>query len=158
MRKTVFTIIALLSLALIIPNQNGHAADPAGKRTNSQSVYVPVYSSIRYFNDDMVGLSVKISIRNTDPALPIRLNHARYYDNQGTFIRDFLEKPADIPAFGTQEIFIKQSELRGDTGANFKIDWTADKPASPPLIEAVMIGTRGVNSFAFTSRGVVISP
>lgn len=134
------------------------AADAIAARSKGSSIYVPVYSSIRYFNDKQIDLSVKISIRNTDPEIPITILSADYFDNHGVSVRRFVEAPVVLPGFGTHELFIKQTELRGDTGANLAVKWSSDRPAAPPLIESVMIGTMGVSNFAFTSRGVTIPP
>ncbi len=48
---------------------------------------------------------------------------------------------------------MKESDLRGGSGANFIVKWKADVPANRPIIEAVMIGARGQQGISFTSRG-----
>ncbi len=147
----------LLLSAMVFIHAPLATADAPGRSTG-QRVYVPVYSSIHYLNDTQYSLAVTISIRNIDPDHGLRVTSAQYYDNHGKRVRDFLEQPLNLPGFGSMELFIPQAELRGDTGSNFLIRWEADGQILPPLIEAVMVGSRGSGGIAFTSRGVVIGP
>ena len=48
---------------------------------------------------------------------------------------------------------VKESDMRGGSGANFIVKWKADVPVNRPIFEAVMIGTRGQQGISFTSRG-----
>lgn len=156
--KSLFSI--LLSAVVLGHGPTAGAEPPAGAlpRATGQSVYVPVYSSIRHLNDTQYSLAVTISIRNIDPERSLKVTSAHYYDNHGDPVRNFLAEPRHLPGFGSMELFIPQAELRGDTGSNFLIHWEADAPALPPLIEAVMVGSRGAGGIAFTSRGVAIGP
>jgi hypothetical protein len=44
---------------------------------------VPVYSSVRFLEGWLLDLEVTVSIRNTDPAHPIRVEAVRYFGNDG---------------------------------------------------------------------------
>jgi hypothetical protein len=48
---------------------------------------------------------------------------------------------------------VKESDMRGGSGANFIVKWKADVPVNMPVLEAVMIGARGQQGISFTSRG-----
>ena len=49
------------------------------------------------------------------------------------------------------------SDDAGGAGANFIIVWRADEPVTPPVIEAVMIGVLGNQSFSFKTEGKVLA-
>ncbi|RPI90296.1 MAG: DUF3124 domain-containing protein [Spirochaetales bacterium] len=128
------------------------------KRVKAQTLYVPVYSHI-YYGDrekDYILLSATLSIRNTDMARPITLLSADYYDSKGKFIEKFIVKPVTLGPLETIRYIVKESDTRGGSGANFIVKWSAVAPSTIPIIEAVMIGTRGQQGISFTSRGQVI--
>jgi len=56
----------------------------------------------------------------------------------------------------TVEYIVAQTDVSGGSGANFLVRWTSEAPASPLLVEAVMIGTSAQQGISFTSRGVVV--
>lgn len=126
------------------------------KKTLSQTIYVPIYSSIQQQDRRITSLAVTISIRNVDPHAGLTVMSAEYYDNRGDPIKTFVANEVVLPPLATTEIFIQSTELREGTGANFLVRWKADKPTLSPLIEAIMIGRVGTTGLAFSSRGVVI--
>lgn len=144
--------LALLALSATLPAR----ADDRAPRSRGQVLYVPVYSAISYLDKNRFSLAVTISINNTDPANGLEVTAARYYDNDGAFVRDFLDAPTTLDPLGTTQLFIGSSEYRDDVGANFIIEWQADQPISPPLVEAIMVGSKGTQGLAFTSRAVVV--
>jgi hypothetical protein len=121
--------------------------------SKGQSVYVPVYSHIytgpRSFKLDLTGI---LSIRNTDPANPITIVAADYYDSEGNLIRHYLTEPLQLKAMASTRYIIEMTDKKGGSGANFIVRWTSKKEVNAPLIESVMIGTR----ISFVSRGQVI--
>lgn len=126
------------------------------QKTLSQTIYVPIYSSIQQLDRSSTNLAVTISIRNIDPHTGLTVLSAEYYDNRGDLIKTFVVNEVVLVPLATAEIFIPSTELREGTGANFLVRWKADKPTLPPLIEAIMIGRVGTTGLAFSSRGVVI--
>jgi hypothetical protein len=50
-----------------------------------QTVYVPIYSHIYYYNSQVqvMNLSATLSVRNTDSTHPIILTAVKYYDTDG---------------------------------------------------------------------------
>lgn len=144
--------LALL-VALVMPVR---ANDNQAPRSRGQVLYVPVYSAISYLDQSRFSLAVTISINNTDPENELEVTAARYYGNDGAFVRDFLGAPTTLAPLGTTQLFIGSSEYRDDVGANFIIEWHSDEPISPPLVEAIMVGSKGTQGLAFTSRAVVV--
>jgi len=121
-----------------------------------QKVYVPVYSAIGFLSQEAVDVAVTLSFRNLDRATPITIKSSVYYDTGGKEIGDLLEGLRTLAPFGSTQVLIRQQDFSGDVGANVVVEWSADQPVTPPLFEAVMVGARGTQAFAFTSRGVVL--
>ena len=96
-------------------------------------------------------MSTHVSIRNTDPSAAVKIVSARYYNTDGKLLREFLAKPQAIPPLGTFELYVPRSDSSGGSGANFIIDWTADKPANPPLVEALHADIREARTLLFVT-------
>jgi hypothetical protein len=134
------------------------AAQDAPPRSAGQSLYLPIYSHL-YHGDvnprtgkpSETLVSTHVSIRNTDPALAVTIISARYYNTDGKLLREFLAKPQAIPPLGTFELYVPRSDSSGGSGANFIIDWTADKPANPPLVEALHADIREARTLLFVT-------
>ncbi|MDP2499046.1 MAG: DUF3124 domain-containing protein [Candidatus Palauibacterales bacterium] len=120
----------------------------------SESVYVPDYSHVYHGAGlSRFPLTTTLSVRNTDPERAITLRSVRYYDTDGELTRRFLEEPRRLGPLGTADFVVQEHDVSGGTGANFIVDWSADRPVSQPVIESVMIGTRSGQGISFTSRG-----
>ena len=133
----------ILGLLLALAASSATAQSTAVARLSGQTLYLPVYSHIWHGDLDSRGqpvkalLSVLISIRNTDPANPIRLLSARYFDTAGKQIKEYVPAAVSIPPMGTHELFIPRDDDTGGSGANFVISWNAPAPSSAPIVEAV---------------------
>lgn len=160
MRQTF--VLAVLSL-LVLAAQPA-AAQEAPPLSRGQMVYVPVYSHIPHGNLDSRGqpaillLSSALSIRNTDPGHAMLLTSARYYDTTGKVLREFVTAPIPLAAMASTEFFVEHKDTTGGSGANFVVEWSAEKPVNPPVIETVNAYFFGTQSVAFTSPGRVIRP
>ncbi len=134
------------------------AAQDAPPRTTGQSLYLPIYSHL-YHGDvnprtgkpSETLVSTHVSIRNTDPASAVKIVSARYYNTDGTLLREFLAKPQLIPPLGTFELYVPRSDSSGGSGANFIIDWTAEKPVNSPLVEALHADIREARTLLFVT-------
>lgn len=125
--------------------------------SHGQLVYVPVYSHITYRDADKpYAFAANVSIRNTDRKNPIAVTSARYYDNDGKLLREYLETPRVLEPLGTTTVVVLQSDMTGGMGANFLVEWGAEQAVSEPVIEAVMVGQQEVRAAAFRSPGHVI--
>jgi hypothetical protein len=127
-------------------------------RVLGQTHYVPVYSHV-YTGDRATpfNLTATVSIRNTDPHLPILIKAVDYFNTEGKMVRRFLPEPKMLAPMASLGFSIPESDTTGGSGANFLVQWRARKPVFPPLVESVMIGTRGQQGISFTSRGVALS-
>lgn len=144
----------VLFLMLLLGLSNGAPAQEFAL-TTGQSLYLPIYSHVLYGNANVVGkpsqypLSAMVSLRNTDPRLPIRFLSARYYDTAGKVLREYLPRPVVLPPFGTLELFVERNDMSGGSGANFVMVWQAEKPANPPVVEAVHADITGNRTLSF---------
>jgi hypothetical protein len=141
----------LIGLALMPPSS------PAQTLSQGQLVYVPIYSHIYYGDRERtILLTGTLSVRNTDPAQPIILLQADYYDNDGKLIRKHIIQPITLGPLGSTRFIVKASDTSGGSGASFLVRWKAASPANEPIMEGVMIGTSMGQGISFTSRGVAI--
>lgn len=129
-----------------------------------QTLYLPIYSDLWHGDlgsrnlPDKTALSALVSIRNTDPAQPIRVLSARYHDTQGRLLRDFVPKVRSVPPLGTLELFIERAESAGGSGASFLIRWQADRPVNPPVVEAVHADLRNPRTISFITVARPVRP
>lgn len=160
MRRLPALLVALLLSLSALPQAK--AAEPP-QASKGQSVYVPVYSHIWHGNLDRSGkpqtllLSSMLSIRNTDPDNGLTVRSVRYYDTAGKMIREFLPQPARLGPMASTDIFIEHKDDTGGTGANFVVQWSADRAINAPMVEVVNAYFFGPHSLAFTSPGKVIA-
>jgi hypothetical protein len=151
----------LLLTALWLLTGPAVAADISA--STGQMVYVPVYSHIWHGNLDARGkpqmllLSSMLSIRNTDPEDGMTVRSVRYYDTAGKMLREYLPHPARLGPMASTDLFVEHKDDSGGSGANFVVEWSADRPISPPIIETVNAYFFGPHSLAFTSPGRVIA-
>lgn len=149
-----FLALSLLGLPALA------AAQPVPPLVSGQSLYLPVYSHL-YHGDvhpktgkpSETLVSTHVSIRNTDMKSAIRITSARYYNTDGKLLREYLAAPKNIPPLGTHELFVPRSDSSGGSGANFIIDWSSDRPANPPLVEALHADIREARTLLFVTTG-----
>jgi hypothetical protein len=133
-------------------------------RSKGQALYLPIYSHIWHGDVNSSGrpvktlVSVLVSIRNTDPVKSIRLVSAQYYDTDGKRIKEYIAAPSVIKPMGTYEIFVPLSDDTGGSGANFVVNWQAESPASPPLVEGVHANIPAGRSIVFVTTARPILP
>jgi hypothetical protein len=135
------------------------AGAPASAPTTStgRAVYVPAYSHIYSRGGQPLLLEVTLSVRNTDPELPVRIERVRYYDTQGRLIRELADAPLTLAPLQTASYLVEKRDIEGGSGANFIVEWSADEAVNPPIFEAVMIGVDNAQSVSFTSRAQPIA-
>lgn len=152
-------LFALLALLLATPVL---AAEPP-QASRGQSIYVPVYSHIWHGNLDSKGkpqtllLSSMLSIRNTDPDDSLTVRSVRYYDTAGKLLKEYMVQPARLGPMASTDVFLEHKDNQGGTGANFVVQWSAERPISTPIVEVVNAYVFGPQSLAFTSPGKVIA-
>jgi hypothetical protein len=117
------------------------------------SVYSQIYSRSEHKTHD---LTVTVSIRNPNPTDTIYIEKAEYFDNHGTSVRTYFDKPIYLAPMETAEIIIDERDKIGGTGANFLFDWKIKQTSTNPFFEAIMISTSGQQGISFTTKGVEI--
>lgn len=167
-RVTVQLLISLvISLALVACTSSQPNPKPTPqlkvitlnnvKAVEGQTVYVPVYSHIYTVNQNQtMDLAVTLSVRNTDLTNPIIISSVRYYNTNGELVRQYLEQPVELRPLASAEFVVNQEDTSGGVGANFIVEWLAQKQVSNPVIEAVMMNTMGNQGISFVSPGRVI--
>jgi hypothetical protein len=132
-------------------------SSPSGVSLYSwQSLYLPIYSHL-YHGDintrtgkpSETLVSAHVSIRNTDPRASLQVTSARYYNTEGKLLREFLPRPQSVAPLGTYELFIPRADASGGSGANFIIEWAAERPINAPLVEALHADIREARTLLF---------
>jgi len=116
-------------------------------------VYVPVYSRLFLSKDSFWEMGTTLSIRNTDPDQSLYVYEIDYFDTAGDLIERFLDQPHELQPMATVTLTLPQWDKRGGSGANFLVRWSGDADINNPIIEVVMAGTRGQQSFSFIRPG-----
>jgi len=116
--------------------------------------YVPIHSTVRAGDGrTRIDLAVTLSIHNASETRPLTLGRIDYFDGAGRLVQAYLTRPVAVRPFGTVEIFVAKADVRGGTGANFVVGWSADGAIAEPVVEAVMIGDFADQSYSFVSLG-----
>jgi hypothetical protein len=127
------------------------------KLLKGQTIYVPAYSHIYYGDTEQpFYLTVTLSIRNTDPDLPITIDSVEYYDTDGKLIKRYTENAVKLGAMASTRYVVKESDKTGGSGANFIVRWKSDAKVTEPITESIMISTQTQQGVSFTSRGQAI--
>ena len=155
-KKYFYACLCILIFAFPIRGLN------AGERvglSDGQTIYVPAYSHIYSGNREIPFLlTVTLSIRNIDPHHPIKITAVDYYETQGKLLKKYIDNPLLLKPLESSRYIVSESDRSGGSGANFIVQWKADKFINPPIVESIMIGTRSGQGVSFTSRGRVIIP
>jgi Protein of unknown function (DUF3124) len=116
--------------------------------------YVPVYSSVSISQGKVrADFSVTLSIHNASEMRPLVLRRIAYFDTNGKMVESYLKAPVALKPFSTIEVFVPTTDVRGGTGANFVVDWSATGEIAEPVVEALMFGGLGSGHYAFISQG-----
>lgn len=118
------------------------------------TIYVPAYSSVAFANNSQLyDLAITLSVRNTDPGLPIVIDSVQYHHQDGRLVREFLKIPLRIAPLAVLEFFIREADTSGGTASSFLVGWAGDPAVNIPLVESVMVGTAGNQGISFTCQG-----
>jgi hypothetical protein len=79
-----------------------------------------------------------------------------YYATQGKLLKGYLKKVEILKPLESLRYIVSEGDKAGGSGANFMVEWQADKMVNPPIIESIMIGAQSSQGISFTSRGRVI--
>lgn len=128
------------------------------KAVHKATIYVPIYSAI-YYEDRRrtIDLAATLSVRNTDMKNSIILRSVDYYSTDGKLVKKYLTAPVELGPMSTADFIVARTDVSGGAGANFMVDWLANKAVSAPIAEAVMVSTGSSQSISFVSRGETIA-
>ncbi len=125
--------------------------------SHGQSIYVPVYSHIYHGDQERkFNLTATLSIRNTNLKKDIILHSIDYFDSNGELLKNYLDVPIVLKKFSTIRYIIKAKDKSGGSGAKFIVRWKSKELSNAPIIEAIMISTKGQQGISFVSRGQAI--
>ncbi len=103
-----------------------------------------------------MNLSATLSIRNTDLTNSIIITSVRYYDSDGKLIRQDIKSPVELKPLASTDFFIAADDTSGGSGANFIVEWVAEKTVYEPVIEAIMISTSSSQGISFVSPAKIL--
>ncbi|MCM2370166.1 DUF3124 domain-containing protein [Aporhodopirellula aestuarii] len=124
---------------------------------DGQRLYVPAYSHVYHREGDPHLLTVTLHIRNTDVDDEIVVTSVRYFDTGGKELRSMLKKPLKLAPLAATEFVIEREDKSGGSGASFIVEWRAGTEVNQPIVETVMIDTKGQQGISFISPGVILS-
>ena len=134
-------------------------ADEKNGLSDGQMIYVPAYSHIYHGDRERAFLlTVTLSIRNIDLNQPIKITAVDYYETQGKLLKKILNTPKILNPRESIRYVIPERDKTGGSGANFVVEWHADRFVNPPIAESIMIGAQSGQGISFTSRGRVMMP
>ncbi len=124
---------------------------------DGQRLYVPAYSHVYHQKGEPYFLTVTLNIRNTDVDDEIVVTSVRYFDTAGKEVRSLLNKPLRLSPLAATEFVIEREDKLGGSGASFIVEWKAGTEVNQPLVETIMIDTRGQQGISFIAQAVILS-
>ncbi|MGK7953423.1 MAG: DUF3124 domain-containing protein [Xenococcaceae cyanobacterium] len=123
-----------------------------------QKIFVPFYSQIYQPEGfSRLDLSGTLSIHNTSETDKIRVTKVGYFNTSGKLVKKCLEGSHSILSpMATTQFGITRQDDSGGPGANFIVEWVAEKSVSDPVVETVMVATSGTQGYTFITSGRVI--
>ena len=153
--KRLFWFTGLAAMALFF---SGGPALAGVKLVKGQTVYIPSYSNVIsgppiYMT---VPLRANLVIHNTDPSQAITIARIDEYNTEGQKVSSYLTAPVSLNPMGAMRVVVKESKKEAEgLGANFIIQWQAEKKVTEPIIECLIIGSLGAQGFSFATQGRV---
>ena len=147
------------SLAALVLFSSGGTALAAVKLVKGQTIYIPSYANVIsgppiYM---VVPLRANLVIHNTDPDQTISIARIDEYNTEGQKVSSYLTAPVILNPMGAMRVVVKESKKEAEgLGANFIIQWQAEKKVTEPIIECLIIGSLGAQGFSFATQGRII--
>lgn len=133
---------------------------PVSDRWYSQTVYLPVHSSVFYGNQKrgpkVFNVAATIVVCNTDMVNPVQITEARYVGGNGKTVRQFLSAAVVLGPLESLNMVVDEADVEGGIGASCIVHWNALVPVTEPVVQAVMIGTQSSQGISFVTEGHVL--
>ena len=152
-------LVWFTSLVALVFFLSGGTAAAAVKLVKGQTVYIPSYANVIsgppiYMT---VPLRANLVIHNTDPSQAITVARIDEYNTEGQKAGSYLTAPVVLNPLGAMRVVVKESKKEAEgLGANFIIQWQAEKKVTEPIIDCLIIGSLGAQGFSFTTQGRII--
>ena len=118
------------------------------------ALYVPAYSRLSLAKGSHpIDLAVTLYVHNASDTKPLVVERIAYRDTAGALVQDYLSAPVAVRPFSTIEVFVPTSDVRGGTGASFVVGWAAAGPIAEPVVETLILGSSGSQSYSFVGQG-----
>jgi hypothetical protein len=127
------------------------------QHSKGQTIYIPAYSHV--FTGPRANpynLAITLAIRNTDPGNGLIVTAIDYHDHNGRLIRRHAPSPVSLPPLSSSYVHLEEKDTSGGFAPKFVVRWEAQRPVTPPIVEAVMIGATSGQGISFVSQGQVI--
>lgn len=141
-------IAALLCLAAGAPAQEPPAL------SQGQILYLPLVNHVFLgAKNRPFALTKTFSFRNRDRQQAVTLSSLEYFNDQGKSLGKLLKSPRVLKPLASIQIPIKspQSGEQMEGAPCLIVRWKADEPASPPLVQCIMIGATGQQGISFST-------
>lgn len=159
MSKNVKQMVLMTLVAIILLFNLSGSATGAAKLVKGQTVYIPSYANVMSGPPLLmvVPLRANLIIHNTDPSQAITIDRIDHYDTDGKLAYKYLENPVSLNPLAATRVIVREPK-KGDegVGANFIVQWHAEKPVNKPIIDCLMLGTLGNQGFSFSSQGRIM--
>lgn len=155
MERYLFRLIMLAVVtAVLCPPASG--AEQGGEQV-LRTVYVPVYSHVYGApRSRALNLTTTLMVRNTDPNESIQVLSIRYYDSQGSMLKEFFPQPVKLSPLASTHVIVEQEDESGGPGPSFLVKWSGKTPVNPPMVQGIMITTKSGLGVSFVTQGVEI--
>ncbi len=125
----------------------------------NESIYVPIYTDVYHIDQSkLFPLTVTLSLRNTSLSDSVYIFKADYYNSKGQLIKQHVDDHLML-ALGPLESYdlvIDKMTYKGDTGANYIVNYGQKSGESNMIVQALMINTSGQQGLSFITNGIVI--
>jgi len=154
--KQIF-LTTMLAALLLLNWSNPAIGGP--KLVTGQTVYIPSYANVIsgppiYM---VVPLRANLVIHNTDPVQSITITQIDDHDTKGRKVSSYLPAPVTLNPLGAMRVVVREPKKEPEgLGANFIIQWKADKKVTEPIIECLIIGSLGAQGFSFVTQGRIV--
>lgn len=116
--------------------------------------YVPAYARLSMGRGGYpIDLAATLYVHNASDAKPLVVERISYRDGAGALVQEYLSAPVAVRPFGTVEVFVPTTDVRGGTGASFVVGWAAAGPIAEPVVETLMLGSSGSQGYSFVGQG-----